>query len=209
MRMTLTEFVTTYGYLAVLAGALLEGESILLLAGFAAHQGMLSLPLVVLIAFVGGTAGDQAFFWAGRRWGGALLQRYPVLRQRTERVGMLLRRWDASLVFGVRFMYGLRIAGPIAMGALGVSRTRFFCFNVLGAAVWAVLVGGAGYLMGHTLQAVLGEIEGYESAVLWGVAGAVALFFALKRVLRIVRVLRLRAALRAQARTAANQLPFD
>jgi membrane protein DedA with SNARE-associated domain len=204
--MTLTEFVTTYGYLAVLAGALLEGESILLLAGFAAHQGMLSLPLVLLIAFVGGTVGDQGFFWLGRRWGGRLLERYPVLRLRTARVATLLQRWDAALVFGVRFMYGLRIAGPIAMGALGVSRARFFCFNMLGAAVWAVLVGGAGYLMGETLQMILGEIEGYESAVLWGIAGSVALFFALKRVLRIVRVLRLRAALRAQART---QLPFD
>ena len=36
--MTLTQLVADYGYLAVLAGALFEGETVLLLAGFAAHQ---------------------------------------------------------------------------------------------------------------------------------------------------------------------------
>ena len=189
--MTLAEFVHTYRDAAVLAGALLEGESVLLLAGFAAHQGLLAIHWVVLIAFFGGTVGDQIFFWAGRQWGTRLLDRFPRVQARVDQVGVLLRRWDASLVFGIRFMYGLRIAGPIAMGALGFAPRRFAIFNALGAAVWAVVVGGAGYLLGHTVDRVLREFEGYETRVLWGALAVVVLFVA---VTRTVRALRARAA---------------
>ena len=59
--MSFAQLLTDYGYLAVFAGSLLEGETILVLAGFAAHQGYLSLELTVAIAFVGGTLGDQVF----------------------------------------------------------------------------------------------------------------------------------------------------
>lgn len=179
--MTLVQLISQYGYLAVFVGALLEGEAILVLAGFAAQQGHLSLAWVLAIAFVGGTLGDQIFFWLGKRWGGGLLRRIPGARESTLRVSRLLQRYDAWLVFGIRFMYGLRIAGPIAMGALGVAPRRFAIFNVLGAAVWAPLVGGAGYLLGHTLERLLGDIERYESRILWTALGAMVAVYLLKQ----------------------------
>jgi membrane protein DedA with SNARE-associated domain len=197
--MSLAEFVSTYGYAAVLAGTLLEGEGILLLAGFAAHQGHLSLELVLLLAFAGGTVGDQVFFWIGRHWGGLLLQRSPLARARTAHIGVLLKRWDAALVFGIRFMYGLRIAGPIAMGALGVSSVRFAVFNALGAAVWAVVIGGAGYLLGHTLQAWTGDIERYEGVIFWGALAAIAAALVAHRVAHCMRLRRLRRALQEES----------
>ena len=65
--MTLTELVAQYGYLAVFAGAFLEGETVLILAGFAAHQGYLSFFWVVALAMCAGTLGDQTCFFLGRR----------------------------------------------------------------------------------------------------------------------------------------------
>ena len=49
--MTLESIVDTYGYLAVLLGTFLEGETILVLGGFAAHRGYLALPWVIVAAF--------------------------------------------------------------------------------------------------------------------------------------------------------------
>jgi membrane protein DedA with SNARE-associated domain len=37
--MGLESLINTYGYLAILVGTLLEGETILVLGGFAAHRG--------------------------------------------------------------------------------------------------------------------------------------------------------------------------
>jgi membrane protein DedA with SNARE-associated domain len=162
--MSLAQLLADYGYLAVFVGCLLEGETILVLAGFAAHQGHLSLPLILAIAFVAGTLGDQIFYWLGRSRGPWLLDRFPRMGTRAHRVRQLLHRWDAPLIIGIRFMYGLRIVGPIAIGSSGVAPRRFAFFNVVGAAIWAPLVGGLGYLFGHAVEALVGDLERFEEA---------------------------------------------
>jgi len=75
--MTLESIVDTYGYVAVLLGTFLEGETILVLGGFAAHRGYLALPGVILAAFIGSLCGDQLFFFLGRRHSQAVLARRP------------------------------------------------------------------------------------------------------------------------------------
>lgn len=70
------------------------------------------------------------------------------------------------LILGVRFMYGLRIAGPLAIGMSSVSWRRFFVLNLLGAIVWAWLIGGVVYLFGHALELVLVDLRHYEEVFL-------------------------------------------
>lgn len=164
--MSVAQFVSEYGYLAVFVGCLLEGETILMMAGFAAHRGYLSLSTTLLIAFVGGTLGDQFFFWVGHRWGRALLQRIPNAEPRVRRVNALLQRYHAPVVVGIRFMYGLRIVGPIIIGASDVSAWRLLFFNILGAAIWAPLIGGLGYMFGHALALLLEDVQRVELAAL-------------------------------------------
>jgi len=169
--MSLPQLLADYGYLAVLAGSLLEGETILLLAGFAAHQGYLSLPVVIGVAWVGGTLGDQVFYWVGRRWGIGLLRRRPGMRRRVRRVRALLRRHHGWVIVSVRFMYGLRIVGPIAIGMSDVAPQRFLLFNALGAVIWALLVPSVGYAFGESVQFALAHLDRYE---LWGLPVAAA-----------------------------------
>lgn len=181
--MTLTQVVAEYGYLAVFIGAILEGETILILAGFAAQQGYLSFPSVVAIALCGSALGDQAFFFLGRRYGEFLLKRFPQLDPHAQQVNRLLLRYQTGLIIGVRFMYGLRIAGPIAIGMSEVAAWRFILFNLLGAAIWAPLVTGAGYLFGQSLEWLFADIRRYEGVVLLLIIG-VALVLGLLRRLR-------------------------
>lgn len=160
--MTLPQLLADYGYGAVFVGSLLEGETILLLAGFAAHQGYLSLPWVAVVAFTGGASGDQAFFFIGRRWGNALLRRLPRLDHKAQRVRELLMHHHAGLIIGVRFMYGLRIVGPLVIGMSEVPTTRFLALNLIGAAIWAVIIAGAGFVFGETFQMLLVQMDQYE-----------------------------------------------
>ena|SRR5450755_106030 len=174
--MSLADLLSQYGYLALFAGSLLEGETILLLAGVAAHGGYLSFPLVALVAFVGGTLGDQIFFFIGRRYGDRVLGRWPRFEAPAARVRHLIDRHSALLIIAVRFMYGLRLIGPIVIGMSGVPAWRFAMFNMIGAAIWAVGVAGVGYLFGHAIQWLLADLELFEKvAVLCAVAVAVVL----------------------------------
>ncbi len=173
--MTLPELVNQYGYATVFLGSLLEGETVLLLAGAAAQRGYLSYPLVCAIAFLGGTLGDQVLFAIGRRWGTGLLRRYPRFQERAARTQALIRRHQNVLVIGVRFMYGLRLIGPVAIGMSAVSARRFLVLNLIGAAIWAPLVVGIGYLFGHALDGLLAGLERFEAlGPVVGVAAVIA-----------------------------------
>ena len=151
-------------------GTLLEGETILLSAGFAANRGLLHWPLVVAVAFVGAR-------WATRSPScSAAGRRFPDRAfsgaGRAPRVHALLERHDVLLILSVRFLYGLRIAGPVIIGTSGVPFLRFALLNMLGAAIWAVLVAGAGYYFGVALTAVVADIKRIEAAILIGIPAA-------------------------------------
>jgi membrane protein DedA with SNARE-associated domain len=166
--------IAEYGYWVLALGCLLEGETVLLLAGFAAKRGHLDLEAVIGIAAVAGFLGDQFYFWLGRRHGPAVHARWPALAKQTDRVRRWLSRSELALVVGVRFAYGLRIAGPVLIGMTPMPAARFAAYNALGAVIWAVLIGGLGYLFGHAAELMLGEVQRIEGWLLLGllVAGA-------------------------------------
>ena len=127
----------------------------LVVAGALAHRGLLSLPLVMLSAFVGSVAGDQLWFYLGRRFGRPLLERRPKWKSRADAVHARLERHGNAFVFGFRFIYGVRTVTPALLGMSRYSLGRFTCLNLAGGAVWAVGVGGAGWALGATLAVVL------------------------------------------------------
>lgn len=170
--MDIQGFIETYGYLAVFAGTLLEGETVLLASGFAAHQGFLDWRLVMLVAFVGGTLGDQLAFFAGRWKGEMLVASHPALARNAPRVHRLIERFDVFLILAIRFMYGLRIAGPVIMGTSRIPVRRFVLFNMIGAAIWAAVVTSAGYLFGLATESILGHFKHIEVVVLLVIFGA-------------------------------------
>lgn len=170
--MDLSALLHSFGYPVLAIGCLLEGETVLALAGFAAHQGHLSFAVVVAVAAVCGFIGDQVFFWLGRRHGAQMLARFPSIGAQADRVHRLIERWHAWVIVLVRFAYGLRIAGPVLIGTSDVAPWRFALFNAIGAVIWAPLVAGAGWFFGRAVEAVLGDIHRFE---LWAVALA-ALF---------------------------------
>src|SRR5438105_14801750 len=78
-----------FGYLAVFIGTFLEGETILVMAGFFAERGYLRLVGVVFVAAAGAYVGHVFWFWLGRHRGVKLLDRFPILNERL-RKGILI-----------------------------------------------------------------------------------------------------------------------
>lgn len=167
--MDLASLIQNWGYPAVFAGSLIEGETILALAAVAAHRGYLALPWVIAVAAAGGFLGDQIYFLVGRFAGDRVLARWPNLRPGADRVSELLVRYDTPLILAVRFLYGLRTVGPIAIGMSRVHWLRFALLNLAGAIVWAALVAGIGYGLGEALTRLLGDLQRVEEWVFGGV----------------------------------------
>lgn len=160
--MNLQQLIADYGYYAVFIGSLLEGETVLVMAGFAAHRGYLDLPWVIAVGAAAGFAGDQFYFWLGRRHGAGVIARLPAIAQRTERVHALIERHHEWLIVGLRFAYGLRVAGPILIGTSQIPAARFALFNAIGALVWAALIGTLGWSFGAAAERLLGDVQRIE-----------------------------------------------
>lgn len=162
--------IAQYGYAATFVGTLLEGETLLILSGLAAHRGYLSLPLVVLVGAVGGTIGDIGFFLLGRHYGPRLVERFPRFAPAVERVHRLVARFPALTVIAVRFMYGLRTAGPAIIGTTRMPWLQFLALNIVGAVLWSACWATAGWVLGHAAERLLGDLAHFEKAFLLVVA---------------------------------------
>ena len=162
--MPLETWIQTHGYWLVALGTFLEGETILLLAGAAAHRGTLDLHGVMLAALLGSVAGDQLFFQLGRRWGAHLLARHPRWKRRFGRIDARLVRHRNLLVAGFRFLYGLRTLTPFALGLGDLSALRFTALEVAGAVVWSIAVASFGYGLGEAATRLLGPTRHAEAA---------------------------------------------
>jgi membrane protein DedA with SNARE-associated domain len=178
--LSLAEFLDSYGYAALVAGTFLEGEAILVLAGFAAHRGYLSLPLVMLAAFAGTFLGDQLYFHLGRRKGEAFLRRRLTWAARVERVQGLIERHHIPFILGFRFLYGLRTISPFAIGTSDVPTRRYLALNLIGAAVWSAAVAYLGYSLGGVAEALLGQIHRYELGIFAAIACVGAILWSIR-----------------------------
>jgi membrane protein DedA with SNARE-associated domain len=176
--------VENYGLVAVFVGALLEGETVLLLAAASAHFGLLDLREVLAIAAIGAFIGDNVFFLIGRHYGPRLLARVPWLATAVPRVDALLARWRWLAVIALRFMYGLRMAGPMVIGAGRMPEWEFALANALGAVLWAGLIGGIGYAAGHAVETMLARVAGGEKIALAVVVAAGLLTLVVRHVMR-------------------------
>jgi membrane protein DedA with SNARE-associated domain len=168
--MSIEILIQKFGYLAILIGAFLEGETILVIGGFAAHQGYLNLPYVICSAFVGTLFGDQLFFFIGRFKGKQFLNRRPNWQLRIEKARCLLDRHHNLIIIGFRFVYGIRTVTPFVLGMSNVKTWRFVLLNILSAMVWAIGIGTAGYFFGVTIEAIIDNIKHYERIIILGIA---------------------------------------
>jgi len=168
---SLETLISSYGYAAIAIGTFFEGETILILGGFAAHRGYLEMPWVIACGFLGTLFGDQLYYHIGRVKGKSLLAKRPVWQAKSERVFRLLDRHQTWLILGFRFIYGLRTVTPFLIGASRVGPLRFLLLNTIGGLVWAVVIGTLGYLFGHTLELILDDLKKYEMFAFAGLAG--------------------------------------
>jgi len=175
----LESFLAHYGYIAILVGTAFEGETIMIMDGFSAHRGYLKLlPWVVLAGFVGNFIQNQAFFFVGQRYGNRTVEKHPDWKPRLQQVRSWLAGYQSALIVGLRFVPGFRAVGGVAIGMSDVPGGRFVVLNLIGAALWAVVIGALGYLCGHVLELLLGEIKHLEVPILAGIAvvGGLAIF---------------------------------
>lgn len=171
MQQLLQEYLRVHGYWVLFVGTFLEGETILIFAGFLASQGYFSIYGIMLSAFAGSFLGDQCYFYLGRVKGQALLRFFTRLARKFRKGLRLIERYGTFVAFVSRYTYGFRILLPIILGMTNLSSRRFLVLNLLSAVSWAVAFSLLGYLFGKGASLFVSHLERYEPYLLLVLAG--------------------------------------
>ncbi|WP_276209545.1 DedA family protein [Pseudomonas lutea] len=205
--MMLQHFLQEFGYFALFLGTFFEGETILVLAGFLAFRGYMDINIVVVVAFFGSYAGDQLWYFMGRKHGRKLLARKPRWQLMGDRALEHIRRHPDIWVLSFRFVYGLRTVMPVAIGLSGYPSGRYLLLNGIGAAVWAAALGAAAYKFGSVLEGLLGNVKKYELWVLGALLVIGVLLWIRRRIknARVAREAKLAVAADAETKSTPDE----
>ncbi len=183
-------FLKQYGYFAVFFGVFLEdfgvplpGETIVVAASILAAQHIFHLSDVILIAVLGGSAGDTIGFLLGRKYGHRALLRVgrfvglkPQVLEKFE--GWIVRR-GVWLIALARFVDGFRQLNGWIAGANEIPLRLFVPLNVLGAVLWVSAWSVAGYFFSNRILWVMAEFQQFDKLILGVVVLAIAIPVAL------------------------------
>jgi membrane protein DedA with SNARE-associated domain len=156
-----------FGYFAVFIGTFLEGEAIVVAAGFFASRGYLNIGLVTLVAFAGAYIGHLFWFWLGRAHGVRLLDRFPSMRRHFGQGIRVFERYGAFAIILTQWIYGLRITCAVIIGMSQIGIVKFLIYEAVACVIWATAIALLGFYFGRAIESVLGRVEHLE---LYGLA---------------------------------------
>ena len=154
-----------FGYYAVFIGTFLEGETILVMAGFFAERGYLQIVTVALVAAAGAYVGHAFWFWLGRTQGVRILDRFPKMKKHFGRGIRIFERYGAPAIFLTQWLYGLRVTCAVIIGISRISVLKFLLLEAVTCLIWAAIISACGFYFGRAVESVLGRAAHIEK---WG-----------------------------------------
>lgn len=123
-------------YLTIIIFAIVEGEIYYSKVCADAMIGKLNWAAVWCAGAIGGSAGDQIWFYLLRgriHW----LDRFPKLTRYREAVSERVHSHESLMVLSGRFLPGLRTAIPVACAYANVRPLKFSALNLVSGFAWA------------------------------------------------------------------------
>ena len=131
------KFLARWGYLAILFAAFWEGEAVLITAGTLCGAGLLDWRLTILAAAIGGSAGDQIYFYAAHERAARAIKKSKRLSKWYPKVSKFVLRHSTVAVLLSRFAAGLRITIPLVCATAGMPAKKYSVLNLVSGFAWA------------------------------------------------------------------------
>jgi membrane-associated protein len=155
----------------------LPGDSLLFIVGALCGIGLMSFPIACTVLIVAAILGDQCNYSIGRYLGPKVFQwedsRFFNKKAFTQ-AHAFYERYGGVTIILARFMPFIRTFAPFVAGVAEMNRAKFTMFNVVGALIWVLGIGTAGYFFGN-----LPLVREHLEKIIWGlilVPGLIAIF---------------------------------
>lgn len=163
---TFDQLLLQLGAFAILLGAGFEGETAAVAGGILAHNGLIAPWQAVLATAAGAFIADEIFFLLGRRFRDRPFVQRARQRPTFARAVAFIERYPDGYILAFRFLYGLRVVSPIALGLTNVRYRRFAILNAIAALLWASVYTAIGYAFGPAFEAFLAMLAPWKTPIL-------------------------------------------
>jgi len=126
-----------YTYFLVLGAAFWEGEVVLCTAGYLCGAGYLDWRLTILAGAIGGSAGDQIYFYAAHERAARAINKSKRLRKWYPKISKMVLKHSTVAVLVSRFLAGLRISIPLVCATAGMPARKYSTLNLISGFLWA------------------------------------------------------------------------
>ena len=137
-------------------GLVAPGETAIVLGGVVAAQGGVSLPVILVVAWIAAAAGDLASYTLGRRLGRPFLvthgPRLGVNEKRLAMVDGFFGRHGGKAILIGRFIGIVRAVAPFTAGASRLPLRGFLPWSIAGTAIWASAFTVLGYVFSESFS---------------------------------------------------------
>lgn len=176
------------GYAGVFFGMFFESacipipsEAILPFGGYLSSSAApanqkLNLILMIIVGTLGGVLGSIAAYEIGARGGRTLVEKYAdklhLSKEKIAKSDAVFEKYGDKIVFFSRLLPIIRTFISLPAGIAKMNFTKFVVYTSLGSALWSIVLGYVGYVMGKNWQ----MIRPYFHIADYIVAGAIVLF---------------------------------
>ena len=182
-------FAIIFSESGLLIGLFLPGDSLLFTAGFLASQKIagtnqyyLNLWILVGVTFVAAVIGDSVGYSFGHRIGRKIFTKPDsklFKKENLEKAEKFYEKYGVKTIILARFVPIVRTFAPIVAGVGKMNYKTFFSFNIIGGALWALIIPIAGYYLGKLIP----DVDKY----LLPIVALIVIISALPTIVEIIR----------------------
>ncbi len=148
----LLSFAVSYPEIISFIGALLGGESLMLLLGTLAGEGLLSIWKIYIFSLLGVIFFDSMWFLIGKNLPSKKFNKiknfHPAFKKAEKHLNRIAGKSKFKTLLITKFIYGARIASIIYLGRKNLALTRFIIYNLIISGFIVFLAIGIGWLAG-------------------------------------------------------------
>ena len=159
------ELIRDWGYIILFLYSFGGGFLALAVAGVLSFTGELNLFISMAVAASANAIGDQFLFYLARHnkeQAKQIMGKYHNYVHKTE--NMMIKLGSFAIILQ-KYIYGIKTLIPLIIGLTQYDPKKFLLFNIIGAVLWAVVVGYLAFSLGEVVINSLEEFKNYGIAI--------------------------------------------
>lgn len=159
------ELIRDWGYVILFLYSFGGGFLALAVAGVLSFSGELNIFISMAVAASANVIGDQFLFYIARNnkvQAKQMMGKYHKYVEKTE--NMMVKLGSFAIILQ-KYIYGIKTLIPLVIGLTTFDAKKFLFFNIIGAVLWAGVVGYLSYTLGEVIINSAEEFKNYGIAI--------------------------------------------